>query len=145
MNLSDATEDQALLQATASAAGLSIGPDAVAGTAQVMAAVGQAIDAQPAAGTVGYLTSVVQVQTLAEGTIAAALAQVGAGTTDISTVESEYTETNVESPGPERGDRPTGRAGRRDLERQPRGRSRQPLDVRVHGLAHRDALAATSR
>ena len=100
VNLSDATEDQALLQATAGAAGMSISPDVVTGTAQVMAAVAQASAAQPTAGTVAYLTSVVQVQTLAEGTIAAALASVGAGTTDISTVEGDFTETNLEGLAP---------------------------------------------
>ncbi len=79
------------------AAGLSISPGTVAGTAEVMAAVAQAVQAQPSAGTIGYLTSVVQIQTLAEQTIAAALASAGAGATDIGTVESEYTESNVET------------------------------------------------
>ncbi len=135
------TQDQALLQATLNAAHLVISPDAVAGTAEVMAAVAGAIGAQPLAGTSGYMTSVVQIQILAEGTIAAALAPVGAGTTDISTVESQYTQSNVQTAGFHPGHRPTGRAGSRDLECRPNGRSRQPLDVPVHGLADRNALA----
>ena len=97
INFGNASEDQALLQATLNASRLLISPDAVAGTADVMAAVGGAIGAQPPGGTAAFMTSVVQIQTLAEGTIAPALAAVGSGTTDISTVEGDYTESTVET------------------------------------------------
>ena len=113
----------------------------MAGTAEIAAALAGAIGAKPLGGTAGYMTSLVQIQILAEGTIAAALAPVGAGTTDISTVENKYTQSNVQTLASTLADWPTGRAGGRDLECRPNGRSWQPLDVPVHGLADRDALA----
>ena len=102
-----ASEDQALLQATATAAGLTSAPDATwPGRPPVMAAVAQAIDALTVAGTSAYMASVVQIQTLAEKTIAPALGPGRGRDRRASTPwPANYTETQCGNPGRHPGDR----------------------------------------
>ena len=95
MNLSSASEDQSLLQATATAAGLGISSDTATAAGQIIATVNQTIDALPVSGTSAYVGQVVQIQTLAEGTIAPQLVQVSAGTGNIDTLANEYNTSYV--------------------------------------------------
>ena len=55
IDLSDASEDESLLQATATAAGLSLSSDTAANAGQIFASVSQAIDALTVAGTSAYV------------------------------------------------------------------------------------------
>ena len=97
IDLSGASEDESLLQATATAAGLSLSSDTAAGAGKIFASVSQAIDALTVAGTSAYVGQVVQIQTFAEKTIGPRLAKVGAGNANIDTLAAEYTPAAISS------------------------------------------------
>jgi hypothetical protein len=90
-DLADAASLQALLTATASAAGVSVDGAVAAGAAEVMAAVNQFIQGIPVAGGATYLDQIVQAQVVASGTIATQLAQVEAGAATIDQVVADHT------------------------------------------------------
>jgi hypothetical protein len=91
INLADAGQMQMLIEATASAAGVTPDGGAVSGAATIMAGINQYIEGLPVAGNVAYLNQVVQAQVVAEGTVAPQLAQVSAGTADIDSVVANNT------------------------------------------------------
>ena len=92
-NLDDVSEVESLFVATALNSGVAMTDPTSEAASEILAAVNQAISALAVAGTAGYLTSVVQVQVLAEGTIAPNLAS--SGPAGVSGLVGTYTESSV--------------------------------------------------
>ena len=90
-NLASASTMQTLIQSAAQQVGVTLDASVVLGAATILAGVNQDIDALTLTGNSNYLNQVVQIQTVAEGTIAPSLASVAAGTSNINTILAQDT------------------------------------------------------
>jgi hypothetical protein len=93
VNLTSAPVIQGLAEAVASQVGLTLDPAEAAGLATIVVGVNRYLDSLPVSATSSFVANLIQAQTVAEGTIAPLLAQVGAGSLDINSVVAQETGT----------------------------------------------------
>jgi hypothetical protein len=93
LDLDDSTALGAVIQNTLDQSGAALDPSVVAAAANIIAYGNQQIDAIPLSIDATYMTAVVQVQVVAQGTTAPQLADLAAGSTDSNTVTLNNTGT----------------------------------------------------